>query len=230
MITGRDRQIINLLQDRGFCLYKDITKKFFPSEVSACNRLKKLRDKGWLIIEPINSFYHSNNINDLSLHLMGDNKKIIRLNNKHKVIKGKQSRWKMEQQLILFSLKERLESFLGQTAVFKNEIIIKPTFYNGDYEPLPDFYINCENYKLAVELDLHLRRNSRYHSKIDKYMASSFTHVLYVLTNMRKVGSFIKAFRHRKYVSMIHYSNEKKVISYWYAEIPLSEWLRKKLK
>ena len=84
MITTRDRQIIGFLQTWGFWLYKDITKKFFPSEVAACNRLKKLSERGWITIEPIRFFYLSRNINDSSLHLMGDNKKIVKLNNKHK--------------------------------------------------------------------------------------------------------------------------------------------------
>ena len=229
MITGRDRQIINLLQDRGFCLYKDITKKFFPSEVAACNRLKKLSERGWITIEPIRYFYLSKNINPLSLHLMGDNKKIVRLNSKHKVIKRKPSTWKMEQQLILFSLKERLENSLNQTAVFKHEVYVKPTFYNGDYEPLPDFYIKGENYKLAVELDLHLRRNSRYHLKMSEYQGSSFTHVLYVLSKMKKVGSFIQAFRYKRYIGMAHYSKVEEIISHRYGVIPFDKWLEKDL-
>ena len=230
MITRRDKQIINLLQEQDFCLYKDITKKFFPSEVAACNRLKKLKDSGWITIEPIRSFYVSKNINDLSLHLMGDNKKIVRLNNKHKIIKRKISRWKMEQQLILFSLKDRLENFLGQTAVFEHEVSVKPTLYNGDYEPLPDFYLKGERYKLAVELDLHLKRNSRYHLKMAEYGGSSFTHVLYVVTNIRKMTYLIKTFKSRRYIAIAHYSDVEDLISYRYGQISLGEWLEKNLK
>ena len=229
MITIRDRQIIGFLQAWGFCLYKDITKKFFPSEVAACNRLKKLSDKGWITIEPIRSFYLSRNINESSLHLMGDNKKIVKLNNKHKIIKRKPSLWKLEQQLILLSMKDRLESALGQTAVFKDEVTIRPTFYNGDYEPLPDFYIKGENYKLAVELDLHLRRNSRYHLKMAQYEGSSFTHVLYFITNNRRMTSFVRDFRCRRHVAIAHYSDVKELICYRYGIISLDEWLEKDL-
>lgn len=50
MITERDKLIIDFLQDHDFYFYKDITKKFFPSEVATCNRLKKLRDRGWITI------------------------------------------------------------------------------------------------------------------------------------------------------------------------------------
>ena len=227
MITGRDRKIINLLQDRGFCFYKDITKKFFPSEVATCNRLKKLSEKGWITIEPIRYFYLSKDINPLSLQLMGDIKKIVTLNNKHRIIKRKPSLWRIEQQLILFSIKERLENILNQTAVFKHEVIARPTFYNGDYEPLPDFYIQGEKYKLAVELDLHLRRNSRYHLKMSQYEGSSFTHILYFISNMKKMNSFLRDFKYRRYIGIAHYSDVEEIMSYRYGKISLDKWLKK---
>ena len=229
MITTRDKLIIDLLQRQGFCFYKDITKKFFPSEVSACNRLKKLSEKGWITIEPIHSFDFFKTIDNCSLHLIGDNKKIVRLNDKHKISKRKPSQWQMKQQVVLFSLKERFENTLGQTAIFKNEINVKPTFYNGDYEPLPDFYIKGENYKLAVELDLHLRRNSRYHLKMSQYEGSSFTHVLYFITNNRRMSSFVRDFKFRRYIAIAHYSDVKELISYRYGIISLDEWLEKDL-
>ena len=227
MITVRDRQIISFLQAWGFWLYKDITKKFFPSEVAACNRLKKLSERGWITIESIRSFYLSQNINDSSLHLMVDNKKIVKLNNKHKIIKRNPSLWKLKQRLILLSLKDRLENILGQTAVFKEEVTVRPTFYNGDYEPLPDFYIKGEGYKLAVELDLHLRRNCFRHLKMAQYEGSSFTHVLYFITNNRRMTSFVRDFRCRRYVTIAHYSNVKELICYRYGIISLDEWLEK---
>lgn len=229
MITVRDRQIIGFLQDRDFCLYKDITKKFFPSEVAACNRLKKLSDRGWITIEPIRYFYLSKNINPLPLQLMGDIKKIVRLNKKHRIIKRKPSLWRIEQQLILFSMKERLENMLGQTAIFKHEVTVKPTFYNGDYEPLPDFYVKGENYKLAVELDLHLRRNSLYHLKMSQYEGSSFTHILYVVSNIKKMNYFLRDFKYRRYIGIAHYSDVEEIMSYRYGKISLDKWLREDL-
>lgn len=230
MITRRDEQIISFLQNWDFCLYKDITKKFFPSEVAACNRLKKLRDSGWITIEPIHSFYSSRNINAFSLHLMGDNKKIVRLNNKHRIIKKKTSKWKFEKRLILLSLKERLENFLGQKAIFKDEVFVRPTFYNGDYEPLPDFYIKGEGYKLAVELDLHKQKNIFYRLKLSEYKESSFTHVLYFITNNKRMTSFVKDFRSKWYIAIAHYNDIKELISYRYGNISLDEWLEKRVK
>ena len=164
------------------------------------------------------------------MHLIGQNKKIVRLNSKHKIIKRPVSRWKIKRQVVLFSLKERLENFLGQRAVFKNEISVKPTFYNGDYEPLPDFYLKGRNYNLAVELDLHLKRNSRYHLKIAEYGKSRFTHVLYFVTNIKKMNSLIRTFNYRKYVGIAHYTNEQEIFCYRYGVIALDEWLKKSVK
>ena len=230
MITRRDRQIFFLLEEQYFCLYKDITKKFFPSEVAACNRLKKLRDKGWITIEPIRSSHFLKFMDDCSFHLIGDNKKIVRLNNKHKLLKKKVTQWRIKHQFVLFSLKERLEKLLGQKAVFEHELYVKPTFYNGDYEPLPDFYMEGESYKLAVELDLHLQRNSRYRLKMTEYEKSSFTHVLYFVTNIKKMNSFIRDFKYKRYVGIAHYFDERNLISHICGPISLDEWLKQKLQ
>lgn len=231
MITERDKRIIDLLQEQNICFYKDITKKFFPSEVAACNRLKKLSAKGWITIEPVRSANLLSIMDDnCSLHLISHNKKIVRLNDKHKTIKRKVSRRKIKHRIVLLSLKERLENFLGQVAVFKSEVEVKPTFYNGDYEPLPDFYLKGENYKLAVELDLHLQRNSRYHLKIAKYGKSSFTHVLYFVTNAKKMSPLIRDFSYRKYVGIACYNNEQEILCHRYGRVSLDEWLKKNLK
>ena len=57
-----------------------------------------------------------------SLLFIGGNKKVIRLNNKYKVIKRKPSYWKIKHQLLLFSLKERLEKLLENASFFENDI------------------------------------------------------------------------------------------------------------
>ena len=118
---------------------------------------------------------------------IGWNKKVIRLNNKYKVIKRKLSYWKIKHQLLSFSLKERLEKFLNEKAFFENDIRdLRETLYNGKWEPLPDFYIKGEDYKLAVELELHLKSKDRYWRKTSDYRNSHFTHVLYFMTNIKK--------------------------------------------
>ena len=86
-------------------------------------------------------------MDNCSLHLIGDNKKIVRLNDKRKIAKRQPSQWQMKRQVVLFSLKERLEKFLGQTAVFENETNFLKTLFPEDVEPVPEFYLKGANYK-----------------------------------------------------------------------------------
>ncbi|MCZ0931773.1 MAG: winged helix-turn-helix domain-containing protein [Oligoflexia bacterium] len=231
ILTERDNRIINVLQQQDFCFYKDIANKFFSSETSASLRLKKLKEKGFIRIESIYSPSFNKIMDTASMPFIGGNKKVIRLNNKYKLIKRKPSYWKIKHQLLLFSLKERLEKLLGHSAVFENDIRnLRDTLYNGKWEPLPDFYIKGEDYKLAVELELHIKSKGRYWRKTSDYRNSRFTHVLYVVTNVKKVNSLIRSFKHYKYIGIAHYSREDELTNFWYGKLSLLEWLKKRTK
>ena len=91
ILTERDNLIINVLQQQDFCFYKDIANKFFSSETSASLRLKKLKEKGIISVESIYSSSFNKIMDKSSLLFIGGNKKVIRLNNKYKVIKRKPS-------------------------------------------------------------------------------------------------------------------------------------------
>lgn len=116
--------------------------------------------------------------------------------------------------------------------MFENQIRdLKNTLHNGNYvEPLPDFYLKGENFKLAIELELNVKTRSRYFSKIAEYRRSRFTHVLYVVAHIKKVQRLIKTFQSRKYIAITHYSKLEKVISHRYGNLPLLEWLEKRTK
>lgn len=230
-LTGRDKQIIDLLQNQDFCFYRDIKKKFFSSDASACNRLSKLKNQGHILIEPVDFHVLKRNLDDSSLGLIGRNLKIISLSDKCHLKKRKSSDWKKTHQLFLFSVKERLEKLLDKEAIFENQVKdLKGTLYTGRYEPLPDFYIKGEDYKLAIELELHLKTRRLYFLKMAEYRRSRFTHVLYVTAHIRKMQRLIRAFQSRKYISIAHYSNLEEVISHRYGNLTLLEWLRKKTK
>ena len=77
-----------------------------------------------------------------SMLFIEHNKKVVYLNNKFKIIKRKTSNWKIKHQLLLFSLKERLEKILEEKVFFEDDIRdLRETLYNGKREPLPDLYI-----------------------------------------------------------------------------------------
>ena len=124
-----------------------------------------------------------------------------------------------------------LEKLLGVSPAFESQIKdLKYTLYDRAFEPLPDFYLKGEDFKLAVELELHLKSKKRYSFKMSEYRKSSYSHVLYVVTNGKKITRLVRAFRYYKYVGIVHYAKPEDVISYWYGNIPLSEWLKKRTK
>ena len=230
-LTRRDKLIIDLLQKQDFCFYNDIKKKFFSSDASACNRLSKLKNQGHILIEPVDFHVLKRNLDNSSLGLVGRNLKIISLSDKCYLKKRKSSDWKKTHQLLLFSVKERLEKLLNKKAIFENQVKdLKETLHTGRYEPLPDFYIQGEDYKLAIELELHLKSRKLYFLKMAEYRRSRFTHVLYVTAHIRKTQRLIRAFQSRKYISIAHYSNLEEVISHRYGNLTLLEWLKKKTK
>lgn len=228
-LTTRDKLIIDLLQNQDFCFYRDIKKKFFSSDSSACNRLSKLKTQGYILIEPLQSFNLKRNLDKFSMGLIGSNLKIISLSSKCSFIKT--SPWKKTHQLLLFSIKERLENLLKTEAVFENQIRdLKYTLHNSNNEPLPDFYLKTDDFKLAVELELNLKSQKRYFLKMAEYRNSRFTHVLYIATNLKKMKQLIKIYRYRKYIAVTHYTKLEEITSHKYGKLSLLEWLGKKTK
>ena len=231
ILTERDNRIINLLQQQDFCFYKDISNNFFPSSATASLRLKKLQRQGLITVEPIYSPHFNKIMDKASMPFIGNNKKVVYLNNKFKIQKRRFSKWKIKHQLLLFSLKERLEKLLNKKALFENDVRdLRETFYSRKWEPLPDLYIQGGGYKLAVELELHIKSKDRYIRKSSDYRKSSFTHVLYFITNIKRMGFFVKFFKSYKYIGMAHYGRVDELICYWYGRLSLLEWLKKRTK
>ena len=131
-LTRRDKLIIDLLQKQDFCFYSDIKKKFFSSDASACNRLSKLKNQGHILIEPVDFHVLKRNLDNSSLGLIGRNLKIVSLSDKCHLKKRESSDWKKTHQLLLFSVKERLEKLLNKKAIFENQVKdLKETLHTG---------------------------------------------------------------------------------------------------
>lgn len=227
-LTLRDKLIIETVRSQEFCFYKDICKSFFPSKSSASQSLKRLVDSGYITLEPVEKIEGSA-FDNLSISLFAKNHFIVCLGDKYKMEKRKVSLWKRRHQLLLFSVKERAEKILGLEAVFENQLHdLKETSHNGDYEPLPDFYIKGEDYKLAVELELSLKSQGRYFLKMAEYESSRFTHVLYVATHIKSIPKLLRTFRYKRYIGITHYSEIETVFSHRYGKQSLSQWLKER--
>ena len=229
-LTKRDKLIINDLKHQEFCFYKDIKNKFFPSKSSASQSLKRLSLAGYISFEPVEK-YKKNTLDDLALSFFSDKQFVIRLGDKYKNFIRKSSEWKKRHQILLFSVKERLEKLLGVPAFFDNHIRdLKYTLQERTGEPLPDLFLKGENFKLAVELELHIKTKKRYELKKSSYNRSSFSHVLYVVPHSNKITRLIKNFKYYSFFGLSHYANLNSVSSFWHGKIPLKEWLNKAVK
>ena len=230
-LTLRDKLIIETLRCQDFCFYKDIKNNFFSSKTSASNRLNKLKEGGYLVIEDIKPSDIKAVIDNSSIGLVGRNLKILSLSKSNRLRKRTPSAWKKKHQILLFSVRERLEKILGAEVVFENQIReLKETSDNGDYEPLPDCYIKGEGYKLAVELELNLKSQRRYFLKMSEYQNSRFTHVLYIVSHIKSIPRLLRTFRYKRYIGIAHYSEIETVFSHRYGKQTFSDWLKKRTK
>ena len=132
-----------------------------------------------------------------SLSIIGANRKIIYLKKSHlsNWEHLRQSRFKINHQVLLFSLKDQLEKVLHLPAVFENEIKERRgTLESGDHEPYPDLYLKGDKFKLAVELELHVKSKNRYDLKTVNYSNSSYSHVLYVVGTLKRKNQLLEYF------------------------------------
>ena len=231
VLTQRDELIIETLKEQDFCFYKDIEKSFFSSRYSAYNRLNDLEKHGYIAIRTLKSLCFQKELDNSCLNFIGMNRKYICLDEKDEALRRKVSKWKIRHQLLLFSLKDRLEKLLNVSVTFENKVKdLKHTLYDRAFEPLPDFYFKGEDYKLAVELELHLKSKNRYSFKMSEYRKSNYSHVLYVVANAKKITRLVRAFKYYRYIGITHYTKPEDVVSYWYGNISLSEWLKKRTR
>ena len=231
-LRKRDKLVIEALINQDYCFYKDICRKFYPSLSSASHGLKRLIEGGYISVESVKSIKRNETLDDLSFNFLRNNKKALRLGERYKVLRGKVSPWKKTHQLLLFSLKERLERLLGTRALFENQIRdLKETLYNGKHEPVPDLYFKGEDFKLAIELELNIKVKRRYFLKMSEYRNSSYSHVLYVTANAKKMDKLIRNFAYGKYIAVSHYIRiEEEIFSNSYGRMTLLEFLKRQVK
>ncbi len=228
-LSERDKAIMNFIRRQDFCFYRDVVN-FFPSYSTASRRLNDLSKYGYVVIEDIRSRHFKNILDKESLCVIGENKKIVYLKRSHlsNYEYLKLSRNKINHQILLFSLKERLQSILKTPAFFENEIRErKGTLESGGHEPYPDFYFEGEGFKLAVELELNIKSKNRYDLKTIDYSNSSFSHVLYVVGFLKKKDRLLEFFAYKDGIGIAHYAEPENVFSYSHGKTSLIEWLKK---
>ena len=228
-LSERDKTIMNFIRKQDFCFYRDVMR-FFPSYSIASRRLNKLSRYGYLVIEGIKSKHFKDILDKESLKFIGHKNKIVYLRKSHlsNYEYLKLSRQKINHQVLLFSLKEKLQSILKAPAFFENEIREqRGTLESGGHEPYPDFYFKGEDFKLAVELELNIKSQNRYDLKTIDYSNSSFSHVLYVVGFLKKKDKLLEYFSYKDGIGIAHYAEPENVFSYSHGKTSLTSWLKK---
>ena len=229
-LSRRDKEILKFIKNQDFCFYKDIRKKFFASYALASRRLNELSRYGFLNIESIDSKRLKNVLDESCLNIIGCHKKIVFLKQSFlNTPKGiKLNRFKINHQILLFYLKDRLESILKSPAILENEIKEqRGTLESGDHDPYPDFYLKGYNFKLAVELELHIKSQNRYDLKTVDYSLSSYSHVLYVVGSLKKKDKLLEYFSFKDSIGVAHYKEPELVYSYSYGKLSILDWVKK---
>ena len=231
-LNGRDKTIINFIRKQDFCFYRNVVR-FFPSYCIASRRLNKLSRYGYLTIENIKASRFEKVLDEQSFNVIGDNRKIIYLQKSHlsNYEYLRINRFRINHQVLLFSLKEKLQSVLQAPAFFENEIRERRgTLESGGHEPYPDFYFEGVDFKLAVELELNIKSKNRYDLKTIDYSNSSFSHVLYVVGTLQTKNFLLEFFAYKDGIGISHYAEPENVFSYSYGKLPLTEWIGKELE
>ncbi len=227
-LSKRDKDILNCIRKQDFCFFKDIQKSFFPSYCTASRRLSELSKYGYLTIEDIYEGKFKGVLDKKSLAIIGKNRKIVFLKRSFLSKYIKFNRSKINHQVLLFSLKDKLENILHLPAFFENDIKDnRYTLESGEHEPYPDLYFIGRNFKLAVELELNLKSQNRYDLKTIDYSNSSFSHVLYVVGSLFKKNRLLEYFAYKDYLGISHYAEPETVFSCSYGKLSLLEWLKK---
>ena len=231
-LRKRDKLIITALVNQDYCFYNDIARKFFPSSSSASHSLKRLVKAGYVCVEPVGSIKNKKTLDDLSFNFLKNNKKVLFLGERYKILRRKVSSWKKTHQLLLFSVRERLEKLLNEKAFFENHIKdLKETLYNGKHDPIPDLYFKGKGFKLAIELELNIKSKRRYFLKMSHYKNSSYSHVLYITAHGKKMDKLIRNFSYGKYIAISHYmSFENEIFNKSYGRMSLFDFLKKRVK
>ena len=182
MITGRDLEIIKLLDAQGLATSKQLASIYFPTERTGRNRISKLLKTG--MIEKISSkqFVSKSELISEPLLSLSENDYVYVLG----AILSKARGSSVVKDLVRHNL--LCNDILQRTLTHLKDFQITISFEKHDKrlhsEFAPDITLKSSNFKLGIEVERTLKRDRfRYYKKFSHYHDSDFTHILYVCKN-----------------------------------------------
>ncbi len=225
MVTARDLEILKLLEAHGLATARQISNIYFPSVHTGRNRIKSLLKLGVIKKLNYNSIFDkkefeadqclSLNTNDC-FYSIGDLLSKLRKTVIHKDL--------INHNLLCNDVLIRIKSIIGSNCKsFSFEKFDK----NKKNEIAPDITMYGENYKLGIEVERTLKRDSfRYIHKFTHYSQSDYTHILYVCKSSEIYSEIFKLSRQFPFVGATLLTYETDVSSH---KIPLTDFLAREL-
>lgn len=107
-------------------------------------------------------------------------------------------------QLISNDIFSFLKSYFPKESIQSDSQVLGVNGYNRTLlGPIPDLIINSNDKRIAVEVELTLKKSSRYQKKAERYSYSDFDHILYFCASDSVAFSLSQQF---KSVTKLHFS------------------------
>ena len=228
-LQKRDKEILDFLENQKFCSFFHIRNNFFISNNSCFVRLSKLQRMGFL-----QSFRFQELLS------------LCEKSSEHSYLKklGIRSRSRVytaSKNPKLYSTQFLAHQFILSEAVFlfqkkfKNKRFIFPTdlqkmkscAFSRKNEPKPDFSIECDLFKLAVEIEATQKSNKRYSQKFSDYLNSIYTHILYIYITDKIKRVLQNKMQMDSRIGLCHYSSPFEVETFRWGSLELKDWIQK---
>ncbi len=229
-LQKRDIEIIEFLEAQRFATLKQIRNLFFSSSSSCYKRLSYLLNQG---------FVSSFSVKDILRHSFRKrslvNLKKIGVQNNIKIYTPKNRKKKLMfdkfllHQLIVNEVALKLkEEFSSLFILFEKDFYKFSSYYLKSLRKLrPDFSLEGEGMKIAVEVETSLKSKRRYFEKIHEYKHSIYTHVLYIYLTEHHRCFLQEILRRAYFIALAKHSNPMKVENYFFGYLPLKDWIKK---
>ncbi len=232
VLQKRDRKLLVFLKDQRFCTFPQLRRHFFSSNASCEVRLSKLRKAGFLyslsFSELLNLCKKRSGLMVLRQIGVKPRSKIYTSRKLKKVFSSHFLIHQFVLESIFFQLKK---SFPHNVFIFPTDLEkMKSSFLSRKKEPVCDFSMECEEFKLAVEIESTMKSKNRYSRRLNDYLNSIYTHALYVYITKKHKKTLRNELQKADKIGLCHYTDPFEIETFRWGVLSLKTWLKKEKK
>ncbi len=239
-LNNRDWEVLSFLEQQGYATFNQLEKRYFSSKQHCSIRLKKLRAHGYIETNrPIELFLSPQERKEgklfpyLAEYHFHHRTQIYCLSRafrtKYAFSDTLLKRQIVIHQLLLNDLRTRLEKEIEPESILNDpKIKVVTRVEMGRHEEIrPDLSFESKGFKAAIELERTIKSKSRYYEKFLYYDSSVYTHVIYYITDRRKIEPFLKLTRQFKKIAVGYSREPEELYHNLYGRIDLKNFLLK---